>query len=242
MTPSPVDVLQYERPSYLESARLSDAKDDEDITKKLPDKPQHNHFTPTQLRNLIHAAQKGEQHAIDTLCKAFEPLIYKEATCGNIYATLGEDAVNTAWEIFLETIQNYHKPSYRLLPGFIKKRIHYTLLQKICRTHSVDTQESLENLQEQSIAIHSEKDTFADSDDKMQLESLLKQLTPLQRAILEKLELQGMSAEAAAQSYGYSVQAIYQAKRRAIAELRRITQKKPADSSTIHRHEKQKLA
>ncbi|WP_418581653.1 hypothetical protein, partial [Phascolarctobacterium succinatutens] len=36
-------------------------------------------FTLTEFKELVHSAQKGDREAINVLCTAFKPLIYKEA-------------------------------------------------------------------------------------------------------------------------------------------------------------------
>ena len=94
-------------------------------------------FTLTEFKELVHSAQKGERKAIDTLCNAFKPLIYKEAYRYEVREALGEDAINTAWLIFLEQIKKYKDRDYGHLPGLLQYHVHYGLLQKITRRKSV---------------------------------------------------------------------------------------------------------
>lgn len=101
--------------------------------------------TPTQLKNLVEAAQKGSREAIDRLCHDFAPLIYKEARRTNVQGALGEDAVNTAWVIFLEFIQKYKGSNYRLLPGLVQKHVHYGLLHSITKNKHLNKETTLEN-------------------------------------------------------------------------------------------------
>lgn len=100
--------------------------------------------TPTQLKNLVEAAQKGDREAIGRLCHDFAPLIYKEARRSNVQGALGEDAVNTAWVIFLEFIQRYKGSNYRLLPGLVQKHVHYGLLHHAGKSNQSNTETSLE--------------------------------------------------------------------------------------------------
>ena len=88
------------------------------------------HFAPAELKMLVLAAQAHDQAAIDTLCEAFRPLIMKEAHISYVQNKLGEDAENTAWEIFLGFILGYQGKKYRLLPGLIQAHLHYGLLHK----------------------------------------------------------------------------------------------------------------
>lgn len=50
-------------------------------------------FTLTEFKELVHSAQKGDREAINVLCTAFKPLIYKEAYRYEVREALGEDAV-----------------------------------------------------------------------------------------------------------------------------------------------------
>lgn len=94
-------------------------------------------FTLTEFKELVLSAQKGDRKAIDTLCNAFKPLIYKEAYRYEVREALGEDAVNTAWLIFLEQIKKYEGRDFGHLPGLLQYHVHYGLLQKITRRKSV---------------------------------------------------------------------------------------------------------
>lgn len=94
-------------------------------------------FTLTEFKELVHSAQKGEREAINTLCNAFKPLIYKEAYRYEVREALGEDAINTAWLIFLEQIKKYKDRDFGHLPGLLQYHIHYGLLHKFTREKSV---------------------------------------------------------------------------------------------------------
>ncbi|WP_304100546.1 RNA polymerase sigma factor [Phascolarctobacterium succinatutens] len=94
-------------------------------------------FTLTEFKELVHSAQKGDREAINVLCTAFKPLIYKEAYRYEVRESLGEDAVNTAWLIFLEQIKKYDGRDFGHLPGLLQYYIHYGLLHKFTRGKSV---------------------------------------------------------------------------------------------------------
>ena len=94
-------------------------------------------FTLTEFKKLVHSAQKGEREAINVLCTAFKPLIYKEAYRYEVREALGEDAVNTAWLIFLEQIKKYDGRDFGHLPGLLQYNVHYGLLHKFTREKSV---------------------------------------------------------------------------------------------------------
>ena len=94
-------------------------------------------FTLTEFKELVLSAQKGDREAINTLCNAFKPLIYKEAYRYEVREALGEDAINTAWLIFLEQIKKYKDRDFGHLPGLLQYHIHYGLLHKFTRGKSV---------------------------------------------------------------------------------------------------------
>ena len=73
------------------------------------------------------AAQRFEQPAIDKLCADFTPLINKEAHRQSVFNALGEDAVNIAWEIFLEFIHSYKGNNYRLPKTLAERAKELTL-------------------------------------------------------------------------------------------------------------------
>ena len=90
-----------------------------------------NTLSATELKNLVQGAQSFDQHAIDRLCAIFKPLIIAATHKSYIIGTLGGDAENTAWEIFLEFIHQYKGNKFSLLPGLIKTHIEYELLHKL---------------------------------------------------------------------------------------------------------------
>ena len=94
-------------------------------------------FTLTEFKELVHSAQNGDRESINTLCNAFKPLIYKEAYRYEVREALGEDAVNTAWLIFLEQIKKYKDRDFGHLPGLLQYHVHYGLLHKFTRGKSV---------------------------------------------------------------------------------------------------------
>ena len=57
--------------------------------------------------------------------------MYKEALRLTVYNALGEDAVNTAWLIFLRFIHRYKGRAFNHLPGLIKYHLHYGLLRQV---------------------------------------------------------------------------------------------------------------
>ena len=146
------------------------------------------HFqSAAELKKLVQATQKGDKTAIETLCKNFEPLIMKEAHRSYIIQSLGEDAVNTAWEIFLDYIQRYDKPSYLKLPGLLKTTLRYELFHKAFRGISVSDCTCLDaNENSGSGLVVSDEHLFVEKiENKSIVDYLLEQLTEKQKKLIQ---------------------------------------------------------
>ena len=142
------------------------------------------HFqSAAELKELIQAAQRGDAAAIEALCIAFRPLILKEANRSYIIQTLGEDAVNTAWEIFLDYIQKYDKTGYLKLPGLLKTTLRYELFHKAFRSISVSDCTCLDaNEISGSGLVVSDEHLFVEKiENKSIVDYLLEQLTEKQK-------------------------------------------------------------
>ena len=140
-----------------------------------------------ELKKLVQATQKGDKTAIETLCKNFEPLIMKEAHRSYIIQSLGEDAVNTAWEIFLDYIQRCDKPSYLKLPGLLKTTLRYELFHKAFRGISVSDCTCLDANENSgsSLAVSDEHLFVEKIENKSIVDYLLEQLTEKQRKLIK---------------------------------------------------------
>ena len=184
-------------------------------------KTEYRAFTPTELKNLVQQVQAHDQQAIDRLCETFTPLIYKEARRSYIAAALGDDAVNIAWEIFLEFIYAYKGNKYRLLPGLVQKHLYYELMHRVYRNKPEQAVLSLEATpdDEQQLQIADEKQLIAASEDKLLLEKLLAVLTDKQRLLIEAIFMHGLSLREYAQSQGIGFTAAYKMQLKALARL-----------------------
>ena len=148
-----------------------------------------------ELKKLVQATQKGDKTAIETLCKNFEPLIMKEAHRSYIIQSLGEDAVNTAWEIFLDYIQRYDKPSYLKLPGLLKTTLRYELFHKAFRGISVSDCTCLDANENSgsSLAVSDEHLFVEKIENKSIVNYLLEQLTEKQRRLIQAVFLHNIN-------------------------------------------------
>lgn len=179
-------------------------------------------YTPTQLKNLLCAAQNYDAQAINALCQVFEPLIVKEAHRRYITAILGEDAVNIAWQIFLEFIHGYKGNNYRLLPGLLQKRLHYGLLHAVFPEKETIQAESLDDTDESGVQLPS-VDTLLDLRlERLDLTQALRQLTPTQQAVVTDIFFLGLTLRECSAKRDLTPQTCHVYKNRALRKLHKI--------------------
>lgn len=189
-----------------------------------------NYFqSAAQLKELVLAAQKGQQAAIDVLCQAFKPLIMKEAHYSYVAQALGEEAENTAWMLFLEFIMSYKGKKYLVLPGLIKVHLHYSLLHKVYPEEKTEVDACL--LLDQTDAegrplydIASEELVDSHLTDHKMLHNLLKNLTAKQRDVIEATILGCQTLEEYSRKRGLSFTTVYLHQQRGLKRLRKALQ------------------
>ena len=211
-----LDAVQNRILSY--AARVRRYRKDLDNIKIAP-KERFTH-TPTQLKNLIEAAQRGEQQAIERLCHDFAPLIYKEARRTSVQSALGEDAVNTAWVIFLEFIQKYKGNNYRLLPGLVQKHVHYKLINKLHQKGCLLDCDALDADDKAKAAIVDNRDYFAESIDRLSMNKAVSRLTKKQRELIKAIDYEGIDIKTYSFQNNCSRQNIHQSHKAALSRLK----------------------
>ena len=180
-------------------------------------------FTLTEFKELVHSAQKGDREAINTLCNAFKPLIYKEAYRYEVREALGEDAINTAWLIFLEQIKKYEGRDFGHLPGLLQYHVHYGLLQKFTRGKSVkdcyylDAEEEGDGMQ-----IAEKFDAIAQMEDNQAMQFAFKRLTDKQRNIINAMQEPDMTIKKYSEEHKISYKTAYLHLHRGLNNLKRM--------------------
>ena len=180
-------------------------------------------FTLTEFKELVHSAQNGDREAINTLCNAFKPLIYKEAYRYEVREALGEDAVNTAWLIFLEQITKYDGRDFGHLPGLLQYHVHYGLLHKFTRGKSVkdcyylDAEEEGEGMQ-----IAEKFDAIAQMEDNQAMQLAFKRLTDKQRNIINAMQEPDMTIKKYSEEHKISYKTAYLHLHRGLDNLKRM--------------------
>ena len=163
-------------------------------------------------------AQAYEQEAIDKLCEHFKPLVYKEAYRLTVYNALGEDAVNTAWLIFLRFIHRYQGNAYNHLPGLIKYHLHYGLLRQVRKQgRSWDNEVASEELMKMQTHEHLEQPLEI-----LAIKQVLSTLPTKQFKILKMYYGQGKNNKQIAEQLSCSISTI---KRQKLDALNRIKEK-----------------
>ncbi len=170
-----------------------------------------------ELQDLVQKAQQFNQEAIDQLCEQFKPLILKESRRESVYISLGEDAVNTAWTIFLSFIHRYNGANYKELPGLIQCHLYYELnrltkKQNISENNQVHSEEVL--LMQICEPLEETATNFA-------IMQIFKMLTDRQSNILKMYYHYGQSNEQIAKHYHCSVRTIKRQKAEALSIFRK---------------------
>lgn len=180
-------------------------------------------FTLTEFKELVHSAQKGDREAINVLCTAFKPLIYKEAYRYEVREALGEDAVNTAWLIFLEQIKKYEGRDFGHLPGLLQYHVHYGLLQKITRRKSVKDYCCLDAEEEgDGMQIAEKFDAIAQMEDSQAMQFAFKRLTDKQRNIINAMQEPDMTIKKYSEEHKISYKTAYLHLHRGLDNLKRM--------------------
>ena len=180
-------------------------------------------FTLTEFKELVHSAQKGDREAINVLCTAFKPLIYKEAYRYEVREALGEDAVNTAWLIFLEQIKKYDGRDFGHLPGLLQYYIHYGLLHKFTRGRSVKDCYYLDAEEEGEETQIAEKfDAIAQMEDNQAMQLAFKRLTDKQRNIINAMQEPDMTIKKYSEEHKISYKTAYLHLHRGLDNLKRM--------------------
>ena len=182
-----------------------------------------NFFEPAELKGLVLAAQAHDQNAIDSLCEAFRPLIMKEAHLSYIQNKLGEEAENTAWQIFLEFIMSYEDDDYAMLPGLLKVRLHFAFFHLVYRKKEIIMHLLLDETDDDGNKIYNPacSDTFTERLElRSELNYALGILSKKQRDIIRATVLGDMDLNTYSKNKNISYTAAYKLQKKALAVLK----------------------
>ena len=188
---------------------------------KITNQPNKIHnaerYTPKELKELILAAQAADEKAIESLCETFKPLILKESHYPSIFDILGEDAVNTAWVIFLQFIKKYNGNDFVHLPGLIQCHLRYELMHTACRQNYCSKETSLEKALEYLGYSPLDAPTF-----NMALKQAMTRLTDKEQIVLRYCYEARLTQEQTAIKLGCSERSIRRYHAKALHKLKQI--------------------
>lgn len=176
-----------------------------------------------ELRTLVAAAQRFDDEAIAKLCAAFEPLVYKEAHNSKIISFLKEDALNTAWEIFLDYIHKFNQQNYKKLPSLLQLNIRYELLHRIYRSKSVEVTPILDEVDgdaDRKLELSDQNSCITTLDNKVLAVSLLDRLSLGQKKVIQDTVINGLTLEEYSRANNITYTAAYRLRQRALSVMR----------------------
>ncbi|MGN1398744.1 MAG: hypothetical protein ACI4WG_01935 [Erysipelotrichaceae bacterium] len=176
---------------------------------------------------MVQGAQSSDQRAIDRLCQLFKPLILAEAYKSYVVGKLGDDAENTAWEIFLEFIHNYHGNKYRLLPGLIQTNLYYNLMHKVYpkRITTVKAEAILDNVDDNGNKLLDPSDEQACINNFLEdkfFEEIFVHLTQKQKDIIDAVYRHNMNLKDYSDEQNITYTAAYLLEKRALGILKNV--------------------
>ena len=134
---------------------------------------------------------------------------------------LGEDAINTAWLIFLEQIKKYKDRDFGHLPGLLQYHVHYGLLHKFTRGKSVkdcyylDAEEEGEETQ-----IADKKNDIDELMHNQLLSDTMRKLTKEQFTAVNELVLQDVDYKIFCDKHKCSVKTAYKHRANGLKKLK----------------------
>ena len=194
-------------------------------TTELTEKTATNFLTGRQLSVLFPQVKKGDHRAINMVYEAFKPMIKSVLKHLDAYATLGEDAENTAWLCFWEAAMAYKDADFASLPGLLKVKIHFEIKHLITNMQrkqpllSLDAMDASGRYLCEPAACDSRLEAIHQDD---ALQGYLRKLSPKQREIVLQTVMSNMSLNEYAQKAHISYTAAYKLQRRALAILKSI--------------------
>lgn len=149
-------------------------------------------------------------------------MINKEARRDSVYKALGEDAVNTAWEIFLTFIYKYEGNNYRLLPGLIQKHLHYRLLDLLHQEGCLLDCDAIDAAEDFAATLPAKHDVIAECEAKLSLDGAVDKLAKQQQLVINEVFLKDLSLQECSKKYGLTKQSCHVYKTRALKQLKKI--------------------
>jgi len=187
----------------------------------------HHKVRILTLAELVTAAQRGDEQALEELCSRFEPLVKRQAAFAHV-RPLGDEVQGEAWLALVQAVRLYDPDSGVPAEGFIASRVRFAVWNLFKRERR--RWQSEERLTQAGDDGEEVRDWPAETDTAetavgevlgVQLTKLLTELPSGQRQMVERVYLQGMTLQQAGRLSGVSHQAAHKACTVAIKKLRR---------------------
>lgn len=173
---------------------------------------------------MVKGVQGLQEQAAQKLYEQFRGLIKNEIRAENVQAALGQDAENTAWEIFYSFIHGYKGDDFKHLPGLIKKHVHFKLLHKLHQEGCLYDCEHIDTQKDDDISRQyiDPQNHIASSEQSMLLSNALNQLPDKQRDVIDDLYFQGLSLRECRLKRNCHRNNIYKQQQNALANLKKL--------------------
>lgn len=165
---------------------------------------------------LVPAAQNGGKRSMDTICKAFRPLVLSLINKSTYFA-IREDAESIAYCEIVYSVQIYNGDEYSHFAGYIKGRVFYALKNALRKEYSFLNREPA--VAEEKLEYLSVCDNIEDILPILEEREAMKKLPANYRRLLEYRYWEDYSVTEIAADIGITHQAVSKMIKNAIKQL-----------------------
>ncbi|MGE4589168.1 MAG: RNA polymerase sigma factor [Acidaminococcaceae bacterium] len=177
---------------------------------------QHSALNP-YFAILVPAAKNGGKRSMDTICKAFRPLVLSLINRSAYYA-IRDDAEDIAYCEIVYSVDIYKGKEYSHFAGYIKERVVYTLKNALRKECLKNSREPV--MEENKLEYFEQKDNIEDLLPLLETREAMKKLPANYRRLLECRYLEDYSVKEIAADIGVTHQAVSKMIKNALKQLR----------------------
>ena len=167
---------------------------------------------------LVPAAQKGDEKAMETLCLAFRPLALN-LSHKKRYMVLEDDVESLAYCTIIQLVKNYSGTTYQYFPGYIKKMLIFALNNAAKKQQRISFYEngSIEETDCLAATTGNEEDQYIE---RLMLKQTLKKLPAQQRQLLKAYYWENKTDKEIGQQMQISQQAVFKLRKTILQKLK----------------------
>ena len=167
---------------------------------------------------LVTAAQKGDEKAMETLCIAFRPLALN-LSHKKRYMVLEDDVESLAYCTIIQLVKNYSGTTYQYFPGYIKKMLIFALNNAAKKQQRISFYEngSIEEADCLAATTGNEEDQYIE---RLMLKQTLKKLPAQHRQLLKAYYWENKTDKEIGQQMQISQQAISKLRKKILQNIR----------------------